>query len=78
MLDPDLLIFIAFNLIFIASQLFWIRRVRELGEKLQLLRATSASDAPKHFANASESAPRFIKLERQQPGFLSRRRGSSR
>ncbi len=34
MLDPDLLIFIALNLIFIASQLFWIRRVRELGDKL--------------------------------------------
>ncbi len=34
MFDPDLLIFIAFNLIFIASQLYWIRRVRELGERL--------------------------------------------
>ncbi len=32
--DPDLLIFIALNLIFIASQLYWVRRVRELGEKL--------------------------------------------
>jgi len=30
----DLLSFIALLLIFIASQLFWVRRVREMGEKL--------------------------------------------
>lgn len=33
MLDPDLLIFLALNLIFIASQLFWIWRVSDLGAR---------------------------------------------
>ncbi len=34
MFDPELLTEIAIYLIFIASQLFWVRRVRELGGKL--------------------------------------------
>ncbi len=34
MFNPYLLIYIALHLIIIASQVFWIRRVRELGERL--------------------------------------------